>query len=240
MPPPPTAFSPQVVIEYGRRVGTHYVVGSARRAAECMIEGSWPTEGRGPAYRAAVKACLAALEGAGDVEARGKPSSPPRRKWASSCGRDGDAGAFVHPIKPVIVETDTIGLVRAVGSVREAAEMLLQGWPEVNGQAYMNAVQAVEAGRFPRTRAPGPTPEAAAPRGAARVSPDEPRAWRRHRPWRTKMPTSFAALMNALRAVSASRVPSSAARSAFGESWPPGYGRELERSSIRRGACVRG
>ena len=33
-----------------------------------MIEGSWPTEGRGPAYRAAVKACFAALEGAGDVE----------------------------------------------------------------------------------------------------------------------------------------------------------------------------
>ena len=72
MPAPPSPFSPQVLIEYGRRVGTHYVVGSARRAAECLIEGSWPTEGRGPAYGAAVKACLAAVEGTGDVEAARK------------------------------------------------------------------------------------------------------------------------------------------------------------------------
>ena len=67
MPPAPSPFSRQVVIEYGHRVGTHYVVGSARRAAECLIEG-WPTEGRGPAYTAAIKACLTAIEGAGDVE----------------------------------------------------------------------------------------------------------------------------------------------------------------------------
>ena len=31
------------------------------------LEG-WPTEGRGPAYGAAIKACFAALEGTGDVE----------------------------------------------------------------------------------------------------------------------------------------------------------------------------
>ena len=60
-------WTPQVVIEHDPRVGTHRAVGSVHTAAECLLSG-WPTEGRGKAYAAAVKACRAALEGTGDAE----------------------------------------------------------------------------------------------------------------------------------------------------------------------------
>jgi hypothetical protein len=41
------------------------------------------------------------------------------------------------PFKQVIVQTDEIGPLRAVGSVREAAECLVDDWPtEGRGRAY--------------------------------------------------------------------------------------------------------
>jgi hypothetical protein len=50
------------------------------------------------------------------------------------------------PFRAVIVETDTIGGQRTVGSVREAAEGLVANWPrDARGQRYVNAVEAAYA-----------------------------------------------------------------------------------------------
>ena len=47
------------------------------------------------------------------------------------------------PFRPVRIATDQPGRVRAVGSVREAAECLVAGWPEKGrGEAYRAALQA--------------------------------------------------------------------------------------------------
>jgi Protein of unknown function (DUF982) len=49
------------------------------------------------------------------------------------------------PVAPVTVETETVGRLRTVASVREAAEMLA-AWPaEKRGNAWRNACEAAHA-----------------------------------------------------------------------------------------------
>jgi len=45
--------------------------------------------------------------------------------------------------RAVVVETDVIGRLRTINSVRDAAEMLVVGWPtKGRGEAYRAALQA--------------------------------------------------------------------------------------------------
>jgi hypothetical protein len=56
-------FDPIVIIEHGPRIA----VTSVRQATQCLVDG-WSEKGRGKAYRAACKACVAALVGERDAE----------------------------------------------------------------------------------------------------------------------------------------------------------------------------
>ena len=49
----------------------------------------------------------------------------------------------VRPFAPVIIETAQVGRLRTVTSVREAAECLLEDWPEKGrGDHYSRAIRA--------------------------------------------------------------------------------------------------
>lgn len=49
----------------------------------------------------------------------------------------------VRPFAPVIIETAQVGRLRTVTSVREAAECLLEDWPEKGrGNHYSRAIRA--------------------------------------------------------------------------------------------------
>jgi hypothetical protein len=49
-----------VIIEFGRRGGTHHVIRTVHHASQCLVVG-WPEEGRGPRYTVACNACIATL-----------------------------------------------------------------------------------------------------------------------------------------------------------------------------------
>ena len=80
----PAQFSKLVMIEVAR-ANTLRAVGSVREAAEQLL-GTWPTKGRGAAYKAASR--LASPRSMAPVTSRppAKRSSPRRRRSGSSCG----------------------------------------------------------------------------------------------------------------------------------------------------------
>ena len=105
-----------------------------RDAAEVLL--AWPAEKRGGAWWTACKAAHGALSGTLDPETARKAFLKAARV-AGVLVREGMPALSSIPFKQVIVQTDEIEPLRAVASVREAAEMLASdGRPRTAAETY--------------------------------------------------------------------------------------------------------